>query len=108
MSAGYTAIPNYNYIGWFIGTGLNDEKAKAPGAFGYTGCGLGLTPGEGCGFDTYEQCVAYSKTRPPVEVTLTSSSGLGVWLKDLPNQYQDNVAGVKNPSWSVKLKGCSK
>jgi hypothetical protein len=104
-----------DWYGWFVGTGLNDKLARAPGAFGYTGCGSGLTPGEGCGFESAEACIAYSKTQPsgvaiqvPAIVTLTTAAPLGVWLQDTPNQYGDNVASDSGPpSWSVRLQGCT-
>jgi hypothetical protein len=109
-------FPNY---GWYIGTVRNDKKAEAPGAKGYLPCGIPggsiqLSPGNGCGFEDFNKCVDYSKNLanvPPVVVTLTSSSELGVWIQDGANganEYGDNVAGIdgRNPSWSVRLQGC--
>jgi hypothetical protein len=105
-------FPNY---AWYIGTAANVETAHAPGAVGYTACTPGKTPGLTCGFEDFNECVKYSKNLanvPVVPVTLTSSSELGVWIRDGANggnQYGDNIAGEggNNPKWSVKLKGCS-
>lgn len=111
----WTVNAQYPDYGWYIGVGASNKLSQAPGAVGYSSCGNNQTPGQGCGFQIFADCVAYSQNIvnvPPKEVTLASSSTLGVWIQDGANggnQYGDNVAGEggKNPSWLVKLKNCS-
>ena len=45
-------------------------------------------------------CETFSKTLPPVLITLNQTSPLGVYLKD--DAYTDNVAGTPNPGWCVR------
>jgi hypothetical protein len=108
--------PDYT---WYIGTGLNNKLSSTsipPGSTGYqtNAQGCSGTPGNGCAFPTYAECVAYSKQLPPVNVTIATPSSLGVFLVDGANganDYGDNVpgtseAGGRNPAWSIKAFNC--
>jgi hypothetical protein len=104
--------PDYTwYIGTALGTKLPGPNNVPPGAFGFEKC-TNKPKGAGCAFDNYQDCVRYSKTLPPLSVTITTPSQLGVYLVDGANganNYQDNVqgstvSGGSNPNWSVKAK----
>ena len=74
----------------------------APGAEGYAACsGSHVQPGVNCGFYRQEACESFSRTLPPVMVTLNATSPLGVYLKD--DAYSDNVAGSPNPGWCARV-----
>ena len=46
-------------------------------------------PGVDCGFSTFDACVNYSLTLPPIQFTLASATTLGVWCSDV-----GEVAGI--------------
>ena len=104
--------PDYT---WYIGTALKSKlpgpNNVPPGALGFQlACPVGSSRGTDCGFASYQDCVDWSKTVPPVSIIVTTPSNLGVYLVDGvngANNFGDNVAGTtvpggSNPSWSIK------
>ena len=112
---GWTVNAQGPHYTWYIGTALKSKlpgpNNVPPGALGFQlACPLGSSRGTDCGFASYQDCVDWSKTVPPVSIIVTTPSNLGVYLVDGvngANNFGDNVAGTtvpggSNPSWSIK------
>lgn len=89
-----------NQVLWYISTEKDEKASPAPGAyvcFNYPAAQQ--SPGVNCGFMSYDACVAYSKTTPPVTITLTEESRIGVWLQEV--YFPDNSMGTAAPTWQL-------
>lgn len=75
------------------------QVAFAPGGVGTVACTNDqVLTGHDCGFSTQAECEAWSQALPPVAVSISQASPIGVYLN---TDSTNPIVGSPNPGWSV-------